>query len=84
MLRRERFATREAARMRLFWYIECFYNTRRRHSGLGYLSPADYESTTCRRPFRLSDQVSSEAGQFQLHLPFRPKRIASRRGWPCW
>ena len=43
LLRRERFATREAARMRLFWYIECFYNTRRRHSGLGYLSPADYE-----------------------------------------
>jgi putative transposase len=43
LLRRERLATREAARMRLFWYIECFYNTRRRHSGLGYLSPADYE-----------------------------------------
>jgi putative transposase len=43
LLRRERFTTREAARMRLFWYIECFYNTRRRHSGLGYLSPADYE-----------------------------------------
>lgn len=43
LLRRERFPTREAARMRLFWYIECFYNTRRRHSGLGYLSPADYE-----------------------------------------
>jgi putative transposase len=43
LLRRERFATREAARMRLFWYIECFYNTRRRHSGLGYLSPAAYE-----------------------------------------
>jgi putative transposase len=44
LLRRERFATREAARMRLFWYIECFYNTRRRHSSLGYLSPADYEN----------------------------------------
>jgi putative transposase len=43
LLRRERFATREAARMRLFWYIECFYNSRRRHSGLGYLSPAEYE-----------------------------------------
>jgi putative transposase len=43
LIRRERFATREAARMRLFWYIECFYNTRRRHSGLGYLSPAEYE-----------------------------------------
>ena len=44
LLRRERFATREQARMRIFWYIECFYNTRRRHSGLGYLSPADYET----------------------------------------
>jgi putative transposase len=43
LLRRERFATREAARMRLFWYIECFYNPRRRHSGLGYLSPVEYE-----------------------------------------
>jgi putative transposase len=44
LIRRERFATREDARMRLFWYIECFYNTRRRHSALGYLSPAEYEA----------------------------------------
>jgi putative transposase len=43
LLRRERFDTREQARMRLFWYIECFYNTRRRHSGLGGISPAQYE-----------------------------------------
>jgi putative transposase len=43
LLRNERFPTREHARMRIFWYIECFYNTRRRHSSLGYLSPADYE-----------------------------------------
>ena len=43
LLRRERFATREQARMRIFWYIECFYNTRRRHSSLDYLSPIDYE-----------------------------------------
>ena len=26
LLRRERFTTREHARMRIFWYIECFYN----------------------------------------------------------
>ena len=25
-------------------YIECWYNTRRLHSALGYLSPAEYES----------------------------------------
>jgi putative transposase len=43
LLRRERFATREQARMRIFWYIECFYNPRRRHSSLGMLSPNDYE-----------------------------------------
>lgn len=43
LLRRERFPTREAARMRVFWYIECFYNTRRRHSALGYHTPAHYE-----------------------------------------
>lgn len=43
LLRRERFATHEHARMRIFWYVECFYNTRRRHSSLGYISPADYE-----------------------------------------
>ncbi len=33
--------------MAVFDYIECFYNLRRRHSALGYLSPADYER---RRP----------------------------------
>jgi len=43
LLRRERFQTREQARLRIFWYIECFYNPRRRHSSLGYLSPVDYE-----------------------------------------
>ena len=43
LLRRERFNTREQARLRIFWYIECFYNPRRRHSSLGMLSPIDYE-----------------------------------------
>ncbi|PZS02144.1 MAG: hypothetical protein DLM70_10710 [Chloroflexi bacterium] len=27
----------------IFDYIEVFYNPRRRHSTLGYLSPAEYE-----------------------------------------
>jgi putative transposase len=43
LLRRERFETKEHGRMRIFWYIECFYNTRRRHSALGGISPKDYE-----------------------------------------
>lgn len=39
----ERFATREDARSSLFEYIEVFYNRIRRHSSLGYMSPAEYE-----------------------------------------
>jgi putative transposase len=41
---RHRFATRAQARLLLFEYIEAFYNRRRRHSSLGYVSPLDYES----------------------------------------
>ncbi len=39
----ESFATRAEARSSLFEYIEVFYNRSRRHSSLGYLSPAEYE-----------------------------------------
>ena len=38
-----RWATRIEARAALFRYIEMWYNRRRRHSSLGYLSPADFE-----------------------------------------
>ncbi|MEC5125735.1 IS3 family transposase, partial [Verrucomicrobiales bacterium BCK34] len=27
----------------IFDYIECYYNTRRKHSSLGYLSPMRFE-----------------------------------------
>ena len=37
------FRTREEARRAVFEYIEMFYNRFRRHSTLGYLSPADFE-----------------------------------------
>jgi transposase InsO family protein len=35
--------TRQAARTAIYEYIEVFYNRRRRHSALNYLSPTDYE-----------------------------------------
>jgi len=35
--------TRDKARADVFDYIECFYNPRRRHSTLGYLSPIAFE-----------------------------------------
>lgn len=40
-----RWATRAEASAALFRYIEMWYNRRRRHSSLGYLSPADFERT---------------------------------------
>lgn len=38
------FETHEQARYTIFEYVECFYNRVRRHSFLGYMSPATYES----------------------------------------
>lgn len=40
---RKVYRTREQARSDVFDYIECFYNPRRRHSTLGYLSPVQFE-----------------------------------------
>jgi putative transposase len=42
LVHRHRFLSREAAKTAVFDYIESFYNRVRRHSSLGYLSPADY------------------------------------------
>jgi len=39
------FATRAAARAAVVEYIEVFYNNQRRHSSLGYVSPAEYEQS---------------------------------------
>jgi putative transposase len=43
LIDRSRWRTHSEARMAVFDYIEGFYNPRRRHSALGYLSPTDYE-----------------------------------------
>ena len=39
----ERFETNAAAKEQLFDYIEVFYNQQRRHSAIGYVSPAEFE-----------------------------------------
>ncbi|GAA2910019.1 transposase [Actinoplanes cyaneus] len=43
LIHRQAWPTRKTAHQAIFEYIEGWYNTRRRHSSLGYLSPAAYE-----------------------------------------
>ena len=43
LLERYRFKTQAEAGMAVFDFIEGWYNPRRRHSALGYLSPIEYE-----------------------------------------
>jgi transposase InsO family protein len=44
LIHRQSWATRAQARRAIVDYIEIFFNRRRLHSSLGYLSPAEYEA----------------------------------------
>jgi len=43
LVQKQIFLTREAATSKIFEYIEMFYNSKRRHSYLGYVSPNEFE-----------------------------------------
>jgi transposase InsO family protein len=43
LVHHEDYQTRAEARASIFEYIETFYNPKRRHSSLGFVSPAEYE-----------------------------------------
>ena len=45
---RRKFRNQAEARMALFEFIEGWYNPRRRHSALGYMSPVEFERTAMR------------------------------------
>jgi putative transposase len=60
LLMRHRFETRQAARLALFDFIEAFYNSHRRHSALGYLSPVEFERRWWLRQETASGAVSTE------------------------
>jgi putative transposase len=57
LLDRQRWRTRIELANAIFEYIEGFYNRRRRHSALDWLSPIDFETTT-RPPTPISSPTS--------------------------
>jgi putative transposase len=48
LIHRHSWPNRQRARTVIFEYIEGFYNTKRRHSALGHLSPSEYEEVRLR------------------------------------
>ena len=57
LIARRSFQTQAEARMAIFRFIEGWYNTKRRHSALGYLSPNEFE----RRAAAPARQAHSDA-----------------------
>ena len=46
LVHRNKFKTRDEAKRKIFEYVEMYYNRKRTHSTLGYLSPFEYERQT--------------------------------------
>ncbi len=49
LVHRMDYVSRSQARASVFEYIEAFYNGRRRHSALGYVSPVEHEVAAARK-----------------------------------
>jgi transposase InsO family protein len=47
LVNHQRYQTRKQASDSIRGWVELFYNHQRRHSALGYLSPAAYEADLC-------------------------------------
>ena len=54
LIDRRAFRTQAEARMAIFDFIESWYNRKRRHSALGYLSPNDFERAAVKGTPRLA------------------------------
>src|SRR5436309_11486357 len=74
LLDRRRFKTQAEGRIAVFEFIEGFYNPRRRHSSLGYLSPVNFE---CR--FASLAPGAHEHAVVLAPVKERPGDVAARR-----
>jgi putative transposase len=73
----EKFKQRQEAQDRIFEYIEVFYNRRRSHSAIGYLSPAEYEENS-RRQRRAMDLT-----QLPLYRGRSTFGFQCKKAWIC-
>src|SRR5215472_13240199 len=73
LLERRRFKTRIEERIAVFDFIEGWYNSRRRHCALGYLSPVEYE-----RIHRDQAEQSMESAT-ALRIAWPPPQAAAKR-----
>jgi putative transposase len=71
---RKVYRTRDDAKADVFDYIERFYNPRRRHSTLGYLSPVQYEEQAKQAQLRVHRTGSSS--RFPITSGVRPRRTS--------
>src|SRR5260370_16310785 len=58
LVHRTDYVSRSQARASVFEYIEAFYNGRRRHSALGYVSPVQHEIAAARKALAASSNCS--------------------------
>ncbi len=83
----QNYRTREEAKADVFDYIERFYNAKRRHSTISYISPMEFEAKAgpgagqggCRETRR-----SSEAAQGGHSFVQGGRRTFSRLSWPTF
>jgi transposase InsO family protein len=72
LIHHRQYRTREEAKQEIFEYLEVFYNRQRRHSTLGYQSPAEYEASAA-----VANPVSTklEEGQIPSNTPSASQNV---------
>ena len=79
LLDRRRFRTQAEARMAVFAFIEGFYNPRRRHSALGYLSPMAFERRHAIMAQRRSPSSPGQPNHAPVLAPIKHKPSRARK-----
>jgi len=76
---RQSWPTRAAARTAIFGYIEGWYNPRRRHSTLAYLSPIEFERQHVELEQRALEASISDNGSVASTSPSASDGLTTRR-----